>query len=387
MATALQLERTARTGVFTLVLLSLGHFAVDMYSGAVGALQPRLVERLGLSLTQAGILGGVFIFASSVMQLSFGYLSDRIRSRLFAALGPAIAAVSISCLGLAPSYWWLVALVIAGGFGIASFHPQSSSAVGRMATARRGEWMAIFISSGTLGFALGPTYFTIILGVVALPGAYWAAVPGVLVTCLLLLTFAPPPTERHHASSNWQAFRDVRKPLIILFSLVFIRSILQITFAQFLPLYLHLERGFSIDHASYLLTLYLTAGAAGGFIGGYLSDRLGGRAVILISMAGCIPFLALFFVSEGVLAILGLTIGGLLLLFTIPVNVVMAQQLVPGQIGTVSALMMGFSWGTAGMIFTPLTGWASDLFGMQAVLFSLLIFPAIGFLLTLKLRV
>ena len=387
MATALRVERTVRTGVFTLALLSLGHFSVDMYSGAVGALQPRLVERLGLSLTQAGVLGGVFIFASSVMQLSFGYLSDRIHSRLFAALGPAIAALSISCLGLAPGYWWLIALVVVGGFGIASFHPQSSSTVGRAATARRGGWMAVFISSGTLGFALGPTYFTVILGLVALPDAWWAAVPGVLVTGLLLVTFQPPPVRPRHASSNWQALRAVRTPLSILFSLVFIRSILAITFAQFLPLYLHLERGFSIDNASYLLTLYLVAGALGGFIGGHLSDRLGGRAVILISMAGCIPFLALFFLTDGPLGVAGLAIGGLLLLFTIPVNVVMAQQLVPGQISTVSALMMGFSWGTAGMIFTPLTGWASDLFSMHAVLFSLLIFPAIGFFLTLKLKI
>ncbi|MCP5120727.1 MAG: MFS transporter, partial [bacterium] len=196
MATAIAVERTSRTGIFTLALLSLGHLSVDMYSGSVGALQPRLVERLGLSLTQAGMLGGVFIFASSVMQLTFGHLSDRIHSRLFTALGPAIAALSISCLGLAPSYWWLMVLVTLGGFGIASFHPQASSTVGRAASDRRGGWMAVFISSGTLGFAIGPTYFTFVLALVTLPEAYWAAVPGVLVTGLLLTTFQPPPLER-----------------------------------------------------------------------------------------------------------------------------------------------------------------------------------------------
>jgi FSR family fosmidomycin resistance protein-like MFS transporter len=81
----------------------------------------------------------------------------------------------------------------------------------------------------------------------------------------------------------------------------------------------------------------------------------------------------------------GLALGGLTLLFTIPVNVVMAQELVPSQSGTVSALMMGFSWGLAGMIFIPLTGWASDHFGMQAALSSLVLFPIMGILLTLKL--
>ena len=63
----------------------------------------------------------------------------------------------------------------------------------------------------------------------------------------------------------------------------------------------------------------------------------------------------------------------------------MAQELVPAQAGTVSALMMGFAWGTAGLIFIPLTGWMSDLFSMQVAFTGLIGFPLIGFLLSLKL--
>jgi hypothetical protein len=48
--------------------------------------------------------------------------------------------------------------------------------------------------------------------------------------------------------------------------------------------------------------------------------------------------------------------------------------------------MMGFAWGTAGLIFIPLTGWASDIFSMHNVLASLLVFPVVGFFLTLKLK-
>jgi FSR family fosmidomycin resistance protein-like MFS transporter len=80
-----------------------------------------------------------------------------------------------------------------------------------------------------------------------------------------------------------------------------------------------------------------------------------------------------------------LFLGGLFLLFTIPVNVVMAQELVPSQAGTVSALMMGFAWGAAGLVFIPLTGWISDLLSMQHAFAGLIAFPLIGFLLALKL--
>jgi FSR family fosmidomycin resistance protein-like MFS transporter len=166
---------------------------------------------------------------------------------------------------------------------------------------------------------------------------------------------------------------------------VFIRSIVQITYAQFLPLYLHLEKGLPVARASYTLTLYLAAGALGGFLGGHLADRFGGRTVILASMIGSAPLLALFFFAGGWLSLVGLALGGFMLLFTVPVNVVMAQELVPAQAGTVSALMMGFSWGMAGLVFIPLTGWLSDQLSLHQVLASLLMFPVLGYFLALKL--
>ena len=81
----------------------------------------------------------------------------------------------------------------------------------------------------------------------------------------------------------------------------------------------------------------------------------------------------------------GLALSGLILLFTIPVNVVMAQDLAPQHAGTVSSLMQGFAWGIAGMIFIPLIGFLSDRFSMQTTMSSLTIFPLIGFFLTLAL--
>lgn len=247
--------------------------------------------------------------------------------------------------------------------------------------------MAVFISAGTLGMAFGPTYFTTLIARAGLESTYWGGIPGVIASILLLwlLPLAPMPAGHLRRKTDWSALRAVWKPLTIHYFLVFIRSIIQITFALLLPLYLHLERGFSLADASYALSLYLACGAVGGFAGGHLADRFGGRTVIQLSMAGCVPFLALFYLTQGVWSMIGLALGGLTLLFTIPVNVVMAQELVPRQAGTVSSLMMGFSWGMAGLIFIPLTGWLSDLYGMHAALSALLVFPVLGIFLTLKL--
>lgn len=380
-------ESAVRTGFLGLVLFSLGHFFIDLYSAALGTFQPYLGDKLHLTLTQAGILGGLLVLSGSVMQPAYGYLSDRFHSRLFSILAPAVAGTFISALGLAPSYGWLIALVLLGGCGVASFHPQASARATVGLTGNRGQWMAIFISAGTLGLAAGPAYFSTLFNWLGPEKTYWGALPAVLITVLLLALLPEHERPAAHLRKHfdWRPLRAVWKPLTILYFLVFIRSIIQVVYSQLLPLYLHRERGFGFTAASYSLTLYLAAGAIGGFMGGHLADRWGGRRVILISMAGCLPFLALFLFTGGMLSMIGLALTGLFLLFTIPVNVVMAQELVPSQAGTVSALMMGFAWGMAGLIFIPLTGWAGDHFTLHRALAALSFFPVVGIFLTLKL--
>jgi MFS transporter, FSR family, fosmidomycin resistance protein len=176
----------------------------------------------------------------------------------------------------------------------------------------------------------------------------------------------------------------VRRPLTILFLLVVIRSIVQISFAQFLPLYLRLERGYSLSTAGYITSCYLLAGACGGFTGGNLADRFGGRRVILLSMICSVPFLLVFVYTRGPLSIAGLILGGAILLFTIPVNVMMGQALAPQNGGTVSALMMGAAWGVAGVFFIPLIGWISDHSSLQSAFAALVVVPIVGYLLALK---
>lgn len=377
-----------RAGWRTLLLYSVGHFAVDVYSAALGVFQPLLVAQRGVTLSQAGMLGGMMVFAGSVSQPLWGILSDRYHSRLFSVLAPLIAAIFISSLGLAASFPALLLLVFLGASGVASFHPQASARAAADLTASRGKAMAIFISAGSLGFALGPTYFSLLLGKIGLERSYLAAIPGVLVTVALLAVLHPREAseEQRKQSMNWAPILAVWRPLFLLYMLVFLRSTVQISFTQFLPLYLTRERGFSYESASFALSMFSSMGAIGGFSGGFLADRFGGHRVIQASMLGAIPPLLLFFASDGPLAMLGLALAGLILLSTTPINVVMAQRLAPGQSGTVSALMMGGSWGMAGMILLPLAGVLAESFSLHQVLASFALFPLLGFLLSLRLK-
>ncbi len=69
-----------------------------------------------------------------------------------------------------------------------------------------------------------------------------------------------------------------------------------------------------------------------------------------------------------------LALGGTFLNVAVPINVVMAQRLVPGGASTVSALMMGFAWG-AGALLSPITGALSAQIGFTRALTMIGVLP------------
>src|SRR5258708_40372368 len=117
-----------------------------------------------------------------MLQPVYGYFSDRFHTKLFTALAPAMAGIFISAVGLAPDYFALLVMVFLGGCGIASFHPQAAASATAGVVRNRGRAMAIFISSGTLGLALGPTFFSRASQRWGLPGSTWLAVSGIVLS-------------------------------------------------------------------------------------------------------------------------------------------------------------------------------------------------------------
>ena len=364
--------------------LSGGHFLIDCYSSMFGAFLPFLHQQLDLSLAEAGILGGVLSFSSAFMQPVYGYLADRMRKPVFTALGPGLAGLFISGLGLAPSFWALLIMVILGGAGISAFHPQAASIVSQSAGRRKGFHMSVFVTTGMLGFALGPVYITTVIALVGLGSSLWAGLPGVAMSLYLLL-YGPKPSQPAalHHRTLLSRLMEQRKPLLILYLLVVIRGTIQVIFVAFLPLYLTLH-GYGEGQAAQVLSLFLLAGGSAGFLGGILSDRFGGKGILAVSMVGSLPLLMAFLWSQGPISIALCILGGGVLLSTSPVNVVMAQQMVPEATSTISALLMGFAWGVGGLLL-PVVGFVSQTVGLQWSMTVIVLLALPGFVLALKL--
>jgi FSR family fosmidomycin resistance protein-like MFS transporter len=367
-----------------LAILSLAHFTIDSYSSFYLPLLPLLVTRLGLNYTKVGALVAVGSMSSSFSQPVFGLLSDRLRRPWFVALGPFVAALFLSAVGAAPTYAALVALLVLGGVGVAAFHPQTASLAG-MSTADRGKAMSFWVTGGTLGWALGPMFATLTVRSFGLERTWTAAAPGVLMCGVLFAWFArvPPLAHEHRVRTRLSDLRPIARPLTMLYLAVVARSAVSSGFATFLPLWVH-ARGWSVGAGATITTIYLTAGALGGFVGGWLADRIGARRVVRLSFLLSAPFYVAFFLLPARFGLGFLVAGYAILQTSLPVNVVMGQELSPRHASTISSLLMGAAWGLGALLVGPI-GALSDHAGLRAGLMALASVIVLGFVFAMGL--
>ena len=351
-------------------LLTFGHLTIDSYSSFFTPLLPVLVPKLHLSLALVGTLVALASLSSSFSQPLFGLVSDRLTRPWFVVFGPVTAAVFMSGLGLAPSFAALAGLLMLAGLGVAAFHPQAAALAAESAP-RRGMAMAIFVTGGTLGVALGPMFAVGIVTTFGLSHTWLAVFPGLVVTGFFLASFSKIPTRRLSARGTppLRDLRPVLRPLSLLYVATVSRSAVASGFSTFLPLYLT-GRGYTLSQSGVIVSLYLLLGALGGFFGGWLSERIGGRRVIISSFVASAPlFLAFLFLPDRA-GILCLIAGAFVLQASLPVNVVLGQELSPEHSSTISSLLMGAAWGVGAMLIGPI-GALADHQGLHVALGSL----------------
>jgi FSR family fosmidomycin resistance protein-like MFS transporter len=345
----------SRRDRFTLTALCAGHFVNDSYSSIIYPLLPLIKVKLGLSAAQIFWLAPLYAISSSLMQPVYGIISDRYFRRFFAVFGPIITGIFVSMIGLAPTYGMLIVLLVAGGIGIGSFHPQAAAMAAAASSERRRVGMALFSAMGTLGFAVGPLVITRVVSAFGLEHSWYIIGTGVVMSAILYRVCPPLPVQPVSSPGvekiKWQllsALRTAWKPLTLLYLITVIRSGLQMTTNNFLPFMLE-GRGYSLTAIGNVMTVFLLLGGVGGLVGGFTAERFSGRAVTLYSGLLAGPLMMGAFATTGALSLICLGLGGFMLLATIPVIVSMAQELVPGQTSTVSALMMGAAWGVGAL--------------------------------------
>jgi MFS transporter, FSR family, fosmidomycin resistance protein len=263
-----------------------------------------------------------------------------------------------------------------GGLGSAIFHPGAVSMM-RDVGSRKSLFIGVFAAGGALGSAIMPVIVLWIMRVYGAEYVPWLALVGVAAGLAL---FALAPTQTPVTGANRPKVFDLALfmgPVGLLSLAGTLRATAFVSFMNAMPLYLVNVRGLAPDAGLIGTTLatYGIAAATGGMLVGMFERRLGRIRLVVTTMLLAVPVLILTLTLEpGTLAYyLAIAGSGLLTNASVPLLVVSAQDLAPHAVGTASGMLMGLTWGTAGVAYIGF-GALQELVGISPALIASYLF-------------
>jgi FSR family fosmidomycin resistance protein-like MFS transporter len=372
-----------RRGILT---LGVGHFSVDLAQGVPPALLVFLVPKLHLTYAMgAGVVLAVSLSAALVQPLS-GRLSDRPDGAMWLlSTGVLLGSAGVALAAVAPSYPLVLLCVFAAGLGIGVYHPEAAKFAGYVSGSRKASGMSLFAIGGNAGVAVGPLLTSTIIVALGLQGGLLLIIPGVLAASLILAEarylrgFVPAVS----GGRDRPRLPGQPRALGLLVTVSVLRSVGYFGIFTFVPLY-EVAQGVSKSGGTRLLTYVLATGVVATLAAGPIADRIGGRPVLFWSGVVCVPLLIFYVLHRGLLGDAALMLAGASISGTFGVQIVMAQQYMPGGVAVASGLIVGVPIGL-GAAAAVVLGAIADAIDLRTALLVTAIAPAIAAVLTLGL--
>ncbi|MCD4741177.1 MAG: MFS transporter [Desulfobacteraceae bacterium] len=371
---------------FNIAILSFSHFIHDIYTSIFPPLLPLIIEKLSLSLSQAGMLSTV-LQLPSVLNPFMGVFVDRKRlERWLIILAPTMTAVPMSLIGVANSFSMLLFLLFIAGTSVALYHVPAPVLVAQEAGDKKGRGMSFYMTGGESARALGPIIAIGLISVLSLETFYPIALLAI-VTSLILYCTLPPLEKRENSTKRITIMSVVKETKHVLYpvsGILISRSFMHSAMGIFLPVFIERQTG-NIYLAGAGLALYEAFGIAGVLCAGTLSDLMGRKKVLFWAIF-IAPFaLVLFIFTSGLIQVIMLAVSGFTIIAVTPVMLAIIQENANGNPSSANGLFMMvafFSRAVAIMI----VGFLGDLIGLEYmyVACGVIGFAGLPFLMKLK---
>ncbi|MBS2213840.1 MFS transporter [Carboxylicivirga mesophila] len=347
-------------------LIAVAHFFHDIYTAFLAPLLPLLRDTMGISLTFAGFLSVVQRLPTLLNPL-VGVLAERTKARYFVIFTPAITAIAMSLVPVAPDKLTLVVLVLISGISSSFFHVPSPVMMRKVSGDRIGMGMSFYMVGGELARSAGPVA---VLGAVELwgmQGVTYFIPTGILASTLLYFRLRNISIAENVNSGNGLAYLKTFKsffPLIVSIALIlFFRAAMKSALTFYLPVFLK-SRGESLWFAGIALSILQGAGVIGTFFAGTISDKIGRRNMLLIATIGAPVLFFTFLYTTGWLQILALIATGLFLFATGPVFLAIVNEYKTEHNSFVNAVFMTTTF-LIGAVMVLLVGLMGDYLSLE----------------------
>ena len=374
----------------------LGHTVKHIYNSALPLLLAMLKvdPKFEQSATQYGVIAGAGRGTSGATTMVAGYLGERFADRagimLFISL--SLMGISYFLLGVAPSYWWIFAVMLLVGIGPSLYHPPAIASLSRKFPDKIGFAISLHGTGGSIGEMLGPVIIGLLtaetfkvgtlITVTYLVAFEWhevlkiSVIPALFFASLVYLMMRNISTADAKITSVSEYFSDLGVLLrnwgmIGLISVTALRSMGQSAIQYFLPLYLLTavdDGGLGKDELTvgFFLAGAQVAGVVAQPIMGWLSDNHGRKVVLVPAMTLLgILYITLSISSDGYPLLLNILFMGAFVysLHTIFIAAAMDVALGKAQ-STVVSLIYGASF--IGTVSPIIAGLLVDAFGLTS---------------------
>ena len=372
-------------GGSTASLFTYTHLSHDLCCGLLTALLPLIKEGLGLTYLQSGFLLSAYTITSGFSQVPGGWLGDRLRRTIVIAVGLGGVGLSTIAVGLSPSYYPMLLILIVMGMLAGGYHPSAVTMLsGHFEESRRGRVIALHMVGGSIGFSMGPLLGGLIAETLGWRFAFIIlSFPAILAVPLILKKFAliekaagimpsrqasgkePPQIQTGVGRVNViQALRPIVTILFLCVSMQLIAGIAM----SFAPLYLVDKHGVTPSFAAVLVGILRFGGIAGSLFGGWLSDQWGRKRAIFLSLVATGPVLYLLTIlpyNAGLVIIL-VTFG----MFRYMTQATMQPYVMDSVPPYLRATAFGIYFGMAlegQSLLQPVAGHFMDIYGISSI--------------------
>ena len=383
-----QLAATQRTSWSLMIGLALGHALKHFYQQAFLLLIPSFKEAMGLTDVQVGLFGTARTISSSIMNMPAGIMADIWRSKVGLILAASLTSLALGYLiiGLSSVYWIVLIGVAVTGLGTSMWHAPAFGTLGAVYPDRRATALAVHRMGGSLGDSISPLVMGLLLGGIAFWGLEWGGLswrvlalvlvgPALLSAVAVLIFYGKATGVKGDSGSQdiaiyLRSARDLLRnsTVVSMVVLTSVRAMAHNGLNIFLIVYMDEDLGFSAFKIGYHIALLTFFGIGSAPLLGWLSDKIGRRPVISVSLVAIALFIAaLLLFSEGLSFALVLACLGIFLYSVNPVMLATAIDAVPrGTEASVTGLMFTGS-AIFGAISPVIAGRLRELYGMDGV--------------------
>lgn len=383
-----QASQKFQSGNVTLIAAS--HMLHDIYSSFLAPLRPLLIEKFGISLSLASIWDLIMRIPWFLNPL-IGIIAERTAARYFIILTPAITAIAMSLLGVAPSFTIICILLFTMGVSSAVFHVPAPTMVNRLSGKHNGKGMSFYMFGGEMARTLGPLIITASVSYWGLEGT-WKLIPfGLIASFILFLKLRNIKISDHFKKKSsektnvWPTLKKYLPFFAVLIGYTLFRSIMKSGLTAFLPTFFYSEKGESLWFANSALAVFQLSGAVGTILAGSISDKIGRRATLLtISMVSPV-MMFLFINTQGWISFVFLMLMGFFVFAPGPVLIALVQDRSKELPVFMNSVYMTVNFITAALAVF-FSGVMGDWLGLERTYFisSILALGAIPFALLLK---